>query len=114
MALEALARHAGGPLVSLLIPMHSELYRELASKGRATANLPEALDAADNGRLEALFARAGEQVWGRRTNGHPGHLVIHEQRQPGDVDLLNEAVALAPPEEMPGDGSDLVNAVLRW
>src|SRR5690606_19310444 len=64
-----------------------ELYREFASKGRATSDLPEALDAADNGRLEALFARAGQPVWGKRPNGDLGELEIHEQRQPGDVDL---------------------------
>lgn len=101
-----------------------ELYRELCNKGRATAHLPEALDAAGNGRLEALFARAGAPVWGRRPSGESGQLEIHEQRQPGDVDLLNEAVALAllrgsaaylaSPEEMPGDRQDAINAVLRW
>src|SRR5690606_17945713 len=62
-----------------------ELYRELSSKGRATADLPEALDAAENGRLEALFARAGQPVWGKRPNGDLGAFEVHEQRQPGDV-----------------------------
>jgi hypothetical protein len=98
-----------------------DLYQELVSKGRATASLPEAVAAADDGRVEALFARAGPPVWGRRLNGE---VEVHSERQPGDIDLLNEAVALAllrdsaayltPADEMPGGDGDVVNAVLRW
>lgn len=69
-----------------------ERYRELPDRRRATENPRAILVAAVRGRVETLFVEEGSVLWGsfdpdlERTE-------IHEEREPGDQDLLDLAVS---------------------
>jgi len=91
------------------------LYAQLLGTGRASADLPEVVQAAREGRVEILFVESGRRVWGRAETG-----AAHEREEPGDEDLLNRATAdtlrhggtvyASAAEEMPGGPA----AALFW
>ncbi len=95
--------------------------REALGRGRATSELSDVVAAAHDGRVELLLVARGARQWGRfdpaaRTAS------LHDDRKPGDEELLNRAalvawrngatVHLAEQEEMPGGKA--VTAVMRY
>ena len=65
-------------------------YRERVSTERASSKSSEIVPAAYNGRVENLFVAVDQQLWGR-FDPATGRLQIHEQAEPGDEDLLDQA-----------------------
>jgi hypothetical protein len=86
-------------------------YRQLAGTGRTTSDLGQAVSAAWRGQVEVLFLARGKHRWGR-FDPATGKATGHEQRAPGDEDLLNVAAVGAvrhdrtvhalEPEQVPG------------
>jgi hypothetical protein len=70
----------------------ADRYLELADTPRASDRLEVVLPAATEGRVETLFVPVGRQAWGR-WNPDVLDLEVHEERRPGDRDLL-DALAL--------------------
>jgi len=118
--------HAGAwPLVEPLFSAAREAaaarYAALAGTGRTTTDVAQAVQAADHGRVEALFVAVGAQVWGRYAPD-AGSIEIHSEHEPADGDLLDlaamrtlqnsGAVYGLAPADMPGGG--LLAAVLRY
>jgi len=68
----------------------ARLYHQLAGGERATAEIAEAVPAANYGRVETLFVPLDVQRWGT-FDADANNLDIHEEMQPGDVDLLDLA-----------------------
>jgi hypothetical protein len=66
-----------------------ERYRELAAKGRASADLREIVAALRQARIEVLFVAEDQVVWGRADGD--GEWLVHAESEPGDVDLLDRA-----------------------
>ncbi len=66
---------------------------EFRSNAERTASTPESvLLAAREGRIDTLFVAEEPAVWGRiKEADHTVH--VHEQRETGDIDLLNAATA---------------------
>ena len=64
-------------------------FAELNGTGRASALLGEVISAAAQGRVEVLWVRDDEELWG--TTGPDGAPAVHESWQPGDHDLLDLA-----------------------
>jgi hypothetical protein len=62
----------------------------LGSDGRASTDLRTIIDAADAGRVETLFLRDGETVWGT-FNEESRNVDVHDVKAEGDVDLLDLA-----------------------
>ncbi len=98
-----------------------EQYHEAASKGLATGDTKQAVLAAYDGRVSALFVPAGVQQWGRfDPEGRKLHL--YEEAKPGLEDLLDLAavhtltkggtVYAVEPEQVPGETS--IAAILRY
>ncbi len=98
-----------------------EQYRQLAGTGRTTADITEAVLAAQHGRIDTLFVAHGVQVWGT-FDPEKGEVRISETQQSGDEDLLDfiaiqtmakgGAVFAVSPEDIPGKTD--VAAVLRY
>ncbi len=117
-------------------------YEEMELAGRGITRLEEALAAAANSRVEVVFAATDRPVWGAAArpagsnggdsvaagsgNGRAGAALaeIHTERRPGDIDLVNEVVALTllrggtafvcPAAELPGAAEGPVKAIPRW
>lgn len=96
-------------------------YGQYLSEEKASNDLREVVPASYFGRVETLFTWIGEQRWG--TFDHEsGKAFPHEERKPGDQDLLDFAVVhsllnggkiyTVPPGEVPGDG--VIAAVFRY
>ena len=93
----------------------------MAGGERATAQLAEAVPAANYGRVETLFVPLDVQRWGT-FDASAGTIDIHEEMQPGDVDLLDLAavhtlinggtVYAVDSGHVPGDGP--LAALLRY
>lgn len=99
-------------------------YRELAGTGRTSSQLERILPAAQHGRVDSLFVALGVQRWGK-FDAVSGGVDIHEQRQPGDQDLLDLAamqtlasagsVYAVDPDQVPGgERRSPVAAVFRY
>lgn len=99
-------------------------HRQLSGTDRAPTELEQIVPAAHAGRVEVVFTADGEQVWGTH-EPETARVAIHQQRQSGDVDLLNLAVEqtllhggdayVTKPELLPGNGEQRVAAaILRW
>lgn len=96
-------------------------YEALVGEGRATNDLDAVLQAAFAGRVETLIAAPGVQQWGR-FDERSQHAEIHEERRPGDRDLVDLAVVQSlrtgadvyavEPERVPGRG--VVAAIFRY
>ncbi|MEW6736722.1 MAG: hypothetical protein AB1489_35865 [Acidobacteriota bacterium] len=67
-------------------------YHELLAKKRATNDVNEAVRAAYQGRVEKLFVAINRQIWGFY-NPDQDKAIIHNEAQPGDIDLLDFAAA---------------------
>lgn len=96
--------------------------RNSLDSGRVTTSLEQVLSAAASGRIDTLFVSLDNQLFGT-FDPDKLEMHVHESREPGDGDLLNEAAVLGlftganvyvlPPEELPA-GEGEVNALLRW
>ncbi len=96
-----------------------ERFAARLGTGLASAQVPEVLRAAREGRVEDLFVAVGVQRWGRIAP--TGDVELHELPEPGDQDLLDliavetllrqGTVYAVPPDRVPG-GGDLA-AVFR-
>jgi hypothetical protein len=64
-------------------------FRELDGTGLTARELVEVLQAAREGRAEVVFAALDEERWGTLTE-HGAD--VHDQRKPGDEDLIDAAV----------------------
>lgn len=100
----------------------AQRYQDAAGRGRGTASaVPQIVRAAMQGQVDTLFVAAGEQRWG---TADPDTLDVasHDQRQPGDEDLLDRAavhtlltsgtVFTVPTRQVPGPGP--AAALLRY
>jgi hypothetical protein len=96
-------------------------YAELKGTGRASCNLEEIVPAAEDGRVESLFAEEGAQCWG--TYDHGTRRLALRERGEGGQELLDRAAArtlehgghvyVVPPDGMPG-GDHPAAAVFRY
>lgn len=87
------------------------VFEKFQGTGRTSSSLEEILQAAFNGKLEALFLENRSDVWGAY-NPAGNHIHINGARQPSDISLLNLAateallkgakVYLNEPADMPG------------
>lgn len=103
--------------------VHQQLARfaELEHTPMGTADLEQILVALRDGRVETLMVASDATCWGAWHAGD-GTLVVHAQREPGDEELLDVAVAAGiatsaktislPREHMPH--RELAAAVLRY
>ncbi|HSR67731.1 MAG TPA: hypothetical protein VLU25_07305 [Acidobacteriota bacterium] len=62
-------------------------YGNLAANGRATTNLEKIVPQAIEGRVQRLFVAHDAHCWGGIDQG--GQAYVHDQRQPGDLDLID-------------------------
>jgi hypothetical protein len=69
----------------------AERYRHLAGTGRTSADLAETVQAAAQGRVDQLFVATGTEQWGR-FDPATGRVELHPSAEPGDVDLIDEAI----------------------
>jgi hypothetical protein len=96
-------------------------YEKLCGSGGATTDVEEALLAAHHGRVETLFVALGRQVWGA-FDPDTDTVDIHDQAQPGDLDLLDLAAAetllkggavyAVEPDQVPDQGA--LAAIFRY
>lgn len=98
-------------------------YRELAGAGseRASDEVEVVVPAAYYERVETLFVDVERQLWGT-FDKETGELIVHEEHQPGDLDLLDYAAAhtlsnggtvyAVDADEMPTDAT--VAAIFRY
>ncbi|MFG0284651.1 MAG: hypothetical protein ACF8R7_09540 [Phycisphaerales bacterium JB039] len=97
-------------------------YHDLRETDRVTTRIEAAIPAAACGRVDTVFAAADRPIWG--TMPTPCDLERHDTRQPGDIDLVNEVVALTmlrggsayirPADELPARDDSAVNVMMRW
>jgi hypothetical protein len=112
--------------LDLMAPRFGRARRDDAARLAAAGDLavravPTVVSAALAGRVEAVFLPLGVHSWGRAGEA-PGEVEIHDERRPGDRDLLDLAgaavwsaggrVHAVPPAEVPGGGE--VAALLRY
>lgn len=98
-----------------------ELVREGLGTGRVVQRIEEVVQAALDGRIEAMFAATDAHRWGRIANGSPPR--VNHEREVGDVDLIDVAAAecllrggevhATTAADVPGDRA-VVAAVLRY
>jgi hypothetical protein len=97
-------------------------YKPLAAAGQqASDDLQEIVRGAYFERVEVLFVPKGRHRWGS-FDPETGEITVHEERQPGDEDLLDFAamhtlanngnVYVIPSEQMPDAGP--AAAIFRW
>jgi hypothetical protein len=67
-------------------------YCELAGTGRTSDRLDEIVNAAQIGRVAELFTQRAGHRWGRPSQDSLAPPEVHDERQPGDVDLIDRAV----------------------
>jgi hypothetical protein len=65
-------------------------YHHHAGNGRSSNDLHRVLTAAIDHQVDRLFVAQEQQVWGR-FNADDRSIELHDERQPGDEDLLNRA-----------------------
>lgn len=99
-------------------------YRELAGTGRTSRDLRSIVPAAHHGRVDSLFVAVGVQQWGRFEAGAES-VLLHGDREPGDLDLLDLAAvetlthagnvyAVSPDQVPDSDERGPVAAVFRY
>ncbi len=96
-------------------------YYQLSDTEKTTTDVPEAVLAAHQGRVADLFVPLDVQIWGIYEPTE-NHIHIHQEKQPGDRDLLDLAAiqtilnggsVFAVEQEQVPDGQTLA-AVLRY
>jgi hypothetical protein len=70
------------------------LYHQLAGTGRATSEVKQIIPATYRGEVATVFLTQGNHLWGI-LDPHTKEVYLHEQRKPGDEDLLNYAAIQA-------------------
>jgi hypothetical protein len=98
-----------------------EQYRDLLGTDRVTEDLSNILAAAEEGRIDLLFARAGDETWGTWNQGNH-RAEVHDEYQRDDVDLRDLAVRrtlttggtplVVDGDDMPVD--EPLASILRW
>ncbi len=99
-----------------------EQYMNSISRSRASVGVEDITSAALNGRVDTLFIKKGEKIWGRYFPDLD-RVVVHDDNKTGDAELLDlcavntylnkGAVILLDEDEMPEDGT-VINAILRY
>lgn len=79
------------PLLNAELEAERERYDERAARGLASHDVDEVIAAARQGRVDTVFLSADEVLWGRYDEDS-GETYGHEQREPGDEDLLDRAM----------------------
>lgn len=96
-------------------------YNQLSETDKTTTDLQEAVLAAHHGRVADLFVPLDVQIWGM-ADPQENRVQIHEEKQPGDRDLLdlaaiqtilNGGTVFAVKQEQVPNGQTLA-AVLRY
>lgn len=97
------------------------IYGNLSDTGQVSADVREIIPAAFFRRVDTLFLLENASLWGQ-FNPEDGTVVIHEDRQEGDMDLIDQTavqtflhggkVYVLGPEEMPQPG--MMSAVFRY
>ncbi|UCC73598.1 MAG: hypothetical protein JSV86_03270 [Gemmatimonadota bacterium] len=97
-------------------------YLELVGTGKSSRDLDRIIPSAYQGRVDSLFVAVGVQRWGS-VGETGGDVVVHEERRPGDQDLLDLAavqtlvhagdVYAVSPDQIP-DAQSPVAAVYRY
>jgi len=115
------AREIVDPLFTAPRNRARDRFNDLRGTDRVTSELATALRAALDGRVESVFVALGEERWGR-IDVDSRRTEIHDQRQPGDEDLLDRlaietlktagAVYAVPRSEIPGES--VAAAVMRY
>jgi hypothetical protein len=100
----------------------AEMVEGALGTERASADLEQVVQAAHLGRVEALFVPLARHRWGSYDDAS-GQVLVHDEGQPGDEDLLDQAAAqvmvhdgavyAVEPQEMPDD-ADEVAALFRY
>jgi hypothetical protein len=67
-----------------------ERYGDQLSAGRAVSAIDRVVAAAIEGRVDTLWVSTDDEVWGR-FDEVTNLISVHDERQPGDVDLLDRA-----------------------
>lgn len=98
-----------------------EQYRELGDRRRVSDDAAEIVQAALQGRMDTLFVAPGMALWGT-FEPDLGRVAFHQDRQPGDDDLVDLAVVRTlgqggevmsvPADRVPGGGP--LAAILRY
>jgi hypothetical protein len=68
-----------------------ERFNSFKGHGRTSERIEELVPAAFEGRVQTVFARSGTHVWGRVVDTNYT-AEVHEERQPGDIDLVDAVV----------------------
>jgi hypothetical protein len=71
-----------------------ERYGDQLSAGRAVSAIDRVVAAAIEGRVDTLWVSAPDEIWGR-VDEVTNVITVHDQRQPGDFDLLDRAAVQA-------------------
>lgn len=79
------------PIAAAAAHAERERYDERAAKGQGSRSLQRVLEAALQGRVETLFVANEEVRWGR-FDDQTGKARQHDDRRPGDEELLDRAL----------------------
>lgn len=71
-----------------------ERVNEALGHDRASVQIPAILEAAEHARIGTLIADCHRAIWGE-TDGAAGKVTTHDERQPGDEDLIDLAISRA-------------------
>jgi len=66
-------------------------YKELAGTGKTANEVSEVVIAAHDGRIDVLFLKSGNPIWGKYEGGMKRSVTLQEDKQEGDVSLSNQA-----------------------
>ena len=69
-------------------------FAELVPSGRASNDVVQVLQAANQGRIDVLFLEGDADLWGRFDRSIGGRIQLHPAAEPGDEELLDAAAAL--------------------
>lgn len=72
----------------------ADRFCQLAGTGKTSERVLETVRAAAAARVDTLFVASDQEVWGRPPADANGEGERHEERRPGDADLLNVAAIL--------------------
>jgi len=102
----------------------AERYGAALGAGQTSQSLVDIVPAAHRARVDTIFAAIGVHIWGTY-DPVTGQLAIHNEHQPGDVDLSDLSVEqtllnggqihVTVPERVPGNAREVpVAAIFRW
>jgi hypothetical protein len=86
------------PIVSAYVERREqqdrERYGDQLSAGRAVSAIDRVVAAAIEGRVDTLWVSAQDEIWGR-VDEATNVITVHNERQPGDFDLLDRSAVQA-------------------